>query len=60
MQMWDQRRINFEYIHTYSISELQQYSNGSNQVNLRLVLNIKEYCCILRYQTTITLETHEI
>ena len=54
MQMWDQRRINFEYIHTYSISELQQYSNGSNQVNLRLVLNIKEYCCILRYQTKIT------
>ena len=50
----EQRRINFEYIHTYSISELQQYSNGSNQVNLRLVLNIKEYCCILRYQTKIT------
>jgi hypothetical protein len=25
-----------------------------------LVLNIKDYCCILRYQTTITLETHEI
>jgi hypothetical protein len=30
LQMGDQRRINFGYIYTYSISELQQYSNGSN------------------------------
>ena len=38
LQMGDQRRINFGYIYTYSISELQQYSNGSNQVYLRFGL----------------------
>jgi hypothetical protein len=38
LQMGDQRRINFGYIYTYSISELQQYSNGSNQVYLKFEL----------------------
>lgn len=38
LQMGDQRRINFGYIYTYSNSELQQYSNGSNQFYLKFGL----------------------
>jgi type IX secretion system PorP/SprF family membrane protein len=38
LQMGDNDRFNFGYIYTYSISALQQYSNGSNQVYLKFRL----------------------
>jgi len=38
IQMGDANRFNFGYIYTYSLSALQQYSDGSSQVYLRFRL----------------------